>query len=76
VRWINVNFFDQLEAVKNAMLLNVLLPVKRFLLALPWPWVLALVSLAGWQLGGWRLAAALPRARPLHRRSTACGKRR
>jgi glycine betaine/proline transport system permease protein len=56
IRWINVNYFDTLEAIKNAMLLNVLLPVKRFLLALPWAWVLALVTLAGWQLGGLRLA--------------------
>ncbi len=57
VEYINVNYFDQIEAVKNAILLNVLLPTKRFLLALPWPWVLALVTLAGWQLGRWRLAA-------------------
>ncbi|MFD1702116.1 ABC transporter permease [Methylopila henanensis] len=55
VRWINVTFFGALEAVKTAVLLNVLLPVKRFLLALPWPWVIALVALAGVRLGGWRL---------------------
>jgi glycine betaine/proline transport system permease protein len=40
IRWINIHYFDTLEAIKNAMLLNVLLPVKRFLLALPWAWVL------------------------------------
>ena len=57
VEYINVNYFDQIEAFKDAILLNVLLPVKRFLLALPWPWVLALVTLAGWQLGRARLAA-------------------
>ena len=39
VRWLNVNFFDTFEAIKTAVLLNVLLPVKRFLLAQPWPWV-------------------------------------
>ena len=56
VKYININYFDQLEAVKGAMLGWLLLPVKRFLLALPWPWVLALLTLAGWQLGGRRLA--------------------
>ncbi len=56
VRWINVNFFDQLEAIKNLLLLNVLIPFKRFLLSLPWVGVVALVGLAGWRLGGWRTA--------------------
>src|SRR3546814_175606 len=54
---INVNFFDQLEAVKTFMLLNLLVPVKRFLLGVPWPWLILLVTLAGWQLGRWKLAA-------------------
>jgi glycine betaine/proline transport system permease protein len=31
VTWININFFDTLESIKNAMLLNVLIPFKRFL---------------------------------------------
>ncbi len=57
VRWINVNFFDQLEAVKNALLLNVLIPFKRFLLGLPWFGVVGLLTLAGFSLGGWRLGA-------------------
>ncbi len=54
---INVNFFDHLEAVKTFLLLNVLIPVKRFLLGLPWIGVIALLALAGWQLGGWRLSS-------------------
>ncbi|WP_020186032.1 ABC transporter permease subunit [Methylopila sp. 73B] len=56
VSWINVNFFSALDAIRTAALLNVLTPVKRFMLALPWPWVVALVMLAGWRLGGLRLA--------------------
>ncbi len=56
VRWINVNFFDQLEAFRTAMLINLLVPVKRFLLAQPWPWVVGLLAFLGWRLGGWRLA--------------------
>ncbi len=56
VRWINVTYFDTLEAIKNTLLLNVLIPTKRFLLGLPWLGVAALLALAGWRLGGWRLA--------------------
>ena len=56
VRWINVNFFDTLEAVKNFFLLNALVPFKRFLGELPWLGVTALLAFAGWRLGGWRLA--------------------
>ncbi len=56
VEYINVNFFDQIEAVKTFMLVTFLVPVKRFLLGLPWPWVIALLTYAGWQLGRWRLA--------------------
>lgn len=56
VSWINITFFDHLEAVKNAILLNFLIPIKRFMLALPWPFVIAALSLAGLRLGGWRLA--------------------
>ena len=56
VKYINVNFYDQLEAVKTAMLIGFLIPVKRFLTELPWIWVVILVGVAGWQLGGRRLA--------------------
>ncbi len=56
VKWINVTFFDQLEAAKTFMLVTFLVPVKRFLLGLPWPWVLVLVTIAGWQLGRFKLA--------------------
>jgi glycine betaine/proline transport system permease protein len=57
VRWVNVNFFDVLDAFKSALLLNVLVPVKRFLGALPWAGVVAALGLAGYALGGLRLAA-------------------
>lgn len=54
---ININYFDQLEAVRVWFLETLLLPVKRFFLALPWPFLLAVLTLAGWRLGGARLAA-------------------
>lgn len=57
VKWINVNYFDQLEAIKDVVLVNILLPAKHFMVSLPWLWVVALVTLAGWQLGRARLAA-------------------
>lgn len=56
VAWINVNFFDTFEAVKNAVLLNVLVPFKRFLGGLPWLGVTGLLAFAGYRLGGLRLA--------------------
>jgi glycine betaine/proline transport system permease protein len=56
VKWININYFDELNAVKNFLLLNIMIPFKRFLLGLPWIAVVGLVALAGAQLGGWRLA--------------------
>ena len=56
VKHINVNYFDQIETVKVFILLNILLPVKRFLLMLPWPMVVLGVALLGYQLGGLKLA--------------------
>ena len=56
VKWINVNFFDEIEAVKTAMFVHLLKPVKVFLLDLPWVVAVGLLALAGWRLGGWRLA--------------------
>src|SRR5690606_19992281 len=54
--WINVNYFDVLEAIKNTVLLNVLIPFKRLLGGMPWLGVTAVLAYAGWRLGGLRLA--------------------
>jgi glycine betaine/proline transport system permease protein len=75
VKWININFFDQLEAIKTFLLLNVLIPFKRFLLSLPWAGVMGLLALAGFQLGGLRLPSWSPRWRP-SLPSPATGRRR
>ncbi len=56
VKWINVNYFDALEAIKNFFLLNLLIPFKRFLIGLPWLGVVAFLVLAGWRVKGPRLA--------------------
>lgn len=57
VKYININYYDQLEGVKTFLLLNILIPFKRALLGLPWPVVVAMLGLAGWSLGGKKLAA-------------------
>ena len=57
IKWVNINFHDTLEAIKTWLLFNLLIPVKRFLTAAPWPAVVAAVAIAGHRLGGWRLAA-------------------
>ncbi|MCP4432345.1 MAG: ABC transporter permease subunit [Gammaproteobacteria bacterium] len=56
VRAINVNYFDLLESIKTFLLSGLLLPVKRFLTGIPWPWGLCVISFIGWRLGGWRMA--------------------
>ncbi|MCB1755499.1 MAG: ABC transporter permease subunit [Gammaproteobacteria bacterium] len=56
VKWINVNYFDQLDAFKSFLLLNVMIPVKRFLLSLPWIVVVGFVAILSYRLGGWRLS--------------------
>lgn len=56
VEWINVNFFDTLEAIKNTLLIQVLVPFKRLLLGFPWIGVVAVLAAAGWVLRGPGLA--------------------
>ncbi len=56
VKYLNITYFDQFEAVKIFILNNFMLPIKRFFLGIPWPWALAMLALLGWRFGGWRLA--------------------
>ena len=57
IEWLNVNYFDAFEAIKTAVLVNFLVPVRRFLVAIPWWWGTIVVTLAMLQLGGARRAA-------------------
>jgi glycine betaine/proline transport system permease protein len=50
VKWININFFDYFEAVRTALLLNALNPLKAALLALPWAGAVLIAAYAGWRL--------------------------
>jgi glycine betaine/proline transport system permease protein len=56
VRYININFFDELETLKTFLLTAFLLPIKRFLTGIPWPWGLVVISFIGYRLGGIRMA--------------------
>ncbi len=56
VKWININLFDVLEAIRTTLLIHLLVPIKRFLAELPWPGVVAVLAIAGYRLGGLRLA--------------------
>jgi glycine betaine/proline transport system permease protein len=56
VDWITVNFFDTIEAFRVGLLLYVLNPVRAFCENFPWAGAMILLALAGYQLGGVRLA--------------------
>ena len=55
--WINVNWGDAILAARDFFVVTVLLPIKALLRALPWVGVVAALTLAGWRLGGLKLAA-------------------
>jgi glycine betaine/proline transport system permease protein len=57
IQWLNVNFFDTLEAIKGWVLVNLLVPVRRVLVAIPWWWGAVVVTLAMARIGGSRRAA-------------------
>ncbi|MDY0883283.1 ABC transporter permease [Dongia soli] len=63
IAWINVNFFDAIDATRTWLLLHLLNPVKQFLLKTPWIVLVAALGLLGLYLGGirrkqgWHLAS-------------------
>ena len=56
VRYLNVNYFDFFETIKVFFLTWFMLPIKRMLLGIPWPWAIVMLTLLGWRMGGIRLA--------------------
>jgi len=55
MQWINVNFFDTLDAIKTALLKAVLLPVKSFFAGIPWAWGILATGLIAWRVAGWKM---------------------
>jgi glycine betaine/proline transport system permease protein len=56
VTWVTINFFDAIEAFRVALILYVLNPVRAFCEDFPWLGAVLLLGIAGYQLGGARLA--------------------
>ncbi len=57
IRWLSKNLFEALAILRDDLTVHVLIPIRNAFTWLPWPLVAGLVALAGWLLGGWRLAA-------------------
>ncbi len=56
IKWVTDTWFYTLRAFRNAALIYFLLPIKNFLLWLPWTVVIGAVVLGGYAVGGFRLA--------------------
>lgn len=56
IDWVINNWYDSVQGFRNFVLIDILIPIKKFFLAIPWPTFIALVALLGLRLGGWRLA--------------------
>jgi len=54
--WVNINLYDFLYSLKTLLLIYVLVPVKKFLMQLPWISVITILALMGYRLKGWRLS--------------------
>ena len=56
IDWINIHSYTYIGAVRDFVSVNILKPVKLFMLSMPWLGVVAMMGAAGWYLGGLRLA--------------------
>ena len=56
VTWATINLFDVIETFRVALILWLLNPIRHFCEQFPWTGAVFLLGLAGFQLGGWRLA--------------------
>ncbi|MCS4503056.1 hypothetical protein KBTX_02374 [wastewater metagenome] len=59
VAWVNTELYGPLNGAKSVLLVYVLIPFKRALVALPWTGVVAALAVLSHRLGGWRLAAGV-----------------
>ena len=56
VKYININYFDNLESFKITLLTFFMLPIKKFFLGIPWPWFIFVLTIIGWYFGKFKLA--------------------
>jgi glycine betaine/proline transport system permease protein len=56
IKFININYYDQLELFKFYILKYFMLPIKSFFLSIPWPWFIFILVLLGWYYGKSKLA--------------------
>ncbi len=56
IEWVLLNFYDSVQGFRNFVLVDLLIPIKKFCLAIPWPTFIGLIALLGYRMGGWRLA--------------------
>lgn len=56
IDWINVHLYTSVQAFRNFTLLKILIPTRDFFRAIPWITFVALVTLLGYRLGGWKVA--------------------
>ena len=56
VKYININYFDNLESFKITLLTFFMLPIKKFFLGIPWPWFIFIITIIGWYFGKIKLA--------------------
>ncbi len=56
IKHININYYDQLEITKYYILKYFMLPIKKFLISIPWPWFIFIFTLLGWYYGKFKLA--------------------
>lgn len=56
IEWITDNLYDSVQGFRNFVLIDILIPIKKFFLSIPWPTFIGLIALLGYRMGGWRLA--------------------
>jgi len=56
INWVTDNLYDSVQGFRNFVLIDMLIPVKKFFLGIPWPTFIGLVMLLGYRMGGWRLS--------------------
>jgi glycine betaine/proline transport system permease protein len=57
VRWMNINLAFITDPMRTIFFVYLLLPVRDFLLWLPWPVFFAILAYVAWRAAGWRIMA-------------------